>query len=183
MSPGISRRLLLTGALALAAQRPAVGHTPYKQWDVYRRKHLLIGTCRADPESYPLGKRLVAIITDAIPESHARVTRARDQRRLASLITTGQLELIVLRVDEAVRLARGEEPFAEFGPFPLRLLFAIGDRALVCREDFPVRHAWLVSRALGEGYPAASGLAAAGQGELLLHPGASAYLAGEPTPE
>jgi hypothetical protein len=179
----ISRRFALAGALALLAQRSAIGHTPYKQWDVYRRKHLLIGTCRADPESYPLGKRLVAIIADAIPESHARVTRARDQRRLASLITTGQLELIVLRLDEAARLARGEEPFAEFGPFPLHLLFAVGDRALVCREDFPDRHAWLVSRALGEGHPAAPELAAAVREPLPLHPGARAYLAGEPTPQ
>ena len=55
----LSRRAVVAGASCLLIGR-AAAHTPYRQWDVYRQKHLLIGTCRADPDSYPLGKRLVA---------------------------------------------------------------------------------------------------------------------------
>jgi hypothetical protein len=91
----LSRRTLLVAAATSSPGARPAAHTPYKQWDVYRRKHLLIGTCRADPESYPLGKRLVAILASSLPDSKARVTRAPNQQRLASLLTTDQLELVV----------------------------------------------------------------------------------------
>jgi hypothetical protein len=113
---GLSRRSLLVGAACLVAARAGRAHTPYRQWEVYRRKHLLVGTCRADPESYPLGKRLVSILVSGLPESKARVTRAPDQKRLASLLTTEQLELVLFTVDEAVALEDGKAPFTEYGP-------------------------------------------------------------------
>jgi hypothetical protein len=31
---------------------------------------------------------------------------------------------------------------------PLHTIVAIGDYRLVCRDDFPVRHAWLIAEAL-----------------------------------
>lgn len=183
MLDGFSRRTLLVGAAALVVVPPAFAHTPYRQWDVYRRKHLLIGTCRADPASYPLGKRLVAILAAGLPDSKARVTRAPDQMRLASLVTTGQLELVLLQFGEAVALTGGHAPFAEFGPYPLRLVFEAEGYALVCGEEFPARHAWLVTRALADGFPALKSLDASNEPELALHEGSRAFLVGAPQPD
>jgi hypothetical protein len=181
MLVGVSRRTLLAGLSCLLAGR-AAAHTPYKQWDIYRRKHLLIGTCRADQESYPLGKRLVAMLASGLPESKARVTRAPDQRRLASLLTTQQLELVLLKLSEAVALAGGKAPFAEFGPYPVRLVFEAEGYALVCGKDFPERHAWLVTRTLAGQLPITDGLAD-GDAGLVVHEGSRAYLAGKPEPD
>jgi hypothetical protein len=178
----LSRRAVVAGASCLLIGR-AAGHTPYRQWDVYRQKHLLIGTCRADPDSYPLGKSLVAILASAVPDSKARVTRAPDQMRLASLVTTGQLELILLKLDEAASLAAGREPFAEFGPYPLRLVFEVEGYALVAGEEFAARHAWLVTGALAEHLPASKVLVASSEPELPMHEGSRSFLAGAPQPD
>jgi hypothetical protein len=183
MLAGVSRRTLLAGLSCLLVGRAAGAHTPYKQWQVYRRRHLLIGTCRADPESYPLGKRLAAILASEVPESEAKVTRAPNQQRLASLITTGQLELVVLTFGEAVALASGNEPFAEFDPYPLRLVFQLDGYGLVCGKEFPARHAWLVTRALAQRLPVSNGLAAPDDSGLAVHEGSRAYLAGAPQPD
>jgi hypothetical protein len=179
----LSRRTLLVATASLLAGRPVAAHTPYKQWDVYRRKHLLIGTCRADPESYPLGKRLVAILASSLPDSQARVTRAPNQQRLASLVTTDQLELVVFTLGEAAALTAGDEPFAEFGPFPLRLLFELDGYGLVCGEEFPAHHAWLVTGALAERLPVSSSLRASDEQQITVHQGSRAFLAGEPQPD
>ena len=183
MLEGFSRRTMLAGAAALVAARPAFAHTPYRQWAVYRRKHLLIGTCRADPESYPLGKRLVSILAANLPDSKARVTRAPDQQRLASLITTEQLDLVLLRYEEAVALAAGKAPFGEFEPYPLRLVFEVDEHALVCGENFPDRHGWLVTRALAERLPVSASLASLEARELAVNDGSRAFLAGKAQPE
>jgi hypothetical protein len=181
MFAGLSRRALLVGAACLVAARAGRAHTPYRQWEVYRRKHLLVGTCRADPESYPLGKRLVSMLVSGLPESKARITRAPDQKRLASLLTTDQLELVLFTVDEAVALDGGKAPFTDYGPYPLRLVFGVDGYALVCGETFPARHAWLVTEALAEHLPLPKSLLAAER--LSLHEGTRAFLSGEPQPE
>jgi hypothetical protein len=183
MPAWLSRRILLVGAGCLLVGRAAGAHTPYKQWDVYRRKHLLIGTCRADPESYPLGKRLVAILASNLPDSKARVARAPNQHRLASLLTTHQLEPVVFTLGEAAALAAGDEPFAEFGPFPLRLLFEVDGYGLVCSEEFPAHHAWLVTGALAEGLPVSRSLRTSDEQRIAVHQGSRAFLAGEPQPD
>jgi hypothetical protein len=69
------RRSALKLGLAGAGWLLCGAHTPYGQWQVYRRKHLMIGTSKADPPSYPLGRRIVEILVDYLPESSARVTR------------------------------------------------------------------------------------------------------------
>lgn len=181
MVAGFSRRSLLVGAACLAAARAGRAHTPYRQWDVYRRRHLLVGTCRADPESYPLGQRLVSMLVSSLPESKARVTRAPDQKRLASLLTTEQLELVLFTMDEAVALEGGKAPFTDYGPYPLRLVFEVEGYALVCGEAFPARHAWLVTEALADHLPVPDDLVASKK--LAVHEGTRAFLSGEPQPE
>jgi hypothetical protein len=181
MFTGPSRRALLVGAACLVAARAGRAHTPYRQWDVYRRKHLLVGTCRADPDSYPLGQRLVSMLVSGLPESKARVTRAPDQKRLASLLTTDQLELVLFTLDEAVALEGGKPPFSDYGPYPLRLVYEVEGYALVCGEAFPARHAWLVTGALADHLPMPDDLVASER--LTVHEGTRAFLSGEPQPE
>ncbi len=175
------RRLLKTGAAA-GALALAGGHTPYRQWAVYRRKHLLIGTCRADAPTYALGKRIVAALETRLPESRARVTRARDQQRLASLMTTGQLPIVLFSSDDAMRLRDGAPPFEAFGPTALAALFRFADHWLICRPDFPDRHAWLVARALSASVAEFTDATPADDTVAPVHPGARAFADGGPEP-
>ncbi len=180
----MQRRRLLRLGLAATVWVAASGHTPYRQWTVYRQRHLLIGTCRADAPTYPLGQKIAATLATNLPESGARVSRAPDQWRLASLIGTGQMEVIVLSRADAAALAAGDAPFADFGGLPLAALFTFGDYLLVCRTDFPRRHAYLVAQTLAEHareIPGAQPLAAAGDA-VPTHPGALAYVQGRPLP-
>jgi hypothetical protein len=178
----LDRRAVLRGTLAVATLAAASGHTPYRQWSVYRQKHLLIGCCRADPPTYPLAKRVAAVLAEWLPESRSRVSRAPDQERLASLITTGQLEVMMFSRRDATALNAGAAPFADFGPSPLTALFRFDNYLLVSRPDFPDRHAWLVARTLSERVADFDAAAPAGGGPLIRHPGATAYAAGAPEP-
>ena len=178
----LDRRAVLRGTLAVATLAAASGHTPYRQWSVYRQKHLLIGCCRADAPTYPLAKSIAAVLAEWLPESRSRVSRAPDQQRLASLITTGQLEVILFSKADARALNNGQDPFAKFGPSPLTALFRFGEYLLVSRPDFPDRHAWLVAKTLSERLADFEAAAPANNVTLVRHPGATAYAAGAREP-
>jgi hypothetical protein len=180
----MSRRRFLRLGVAGTAWFALTGHTPYRQWKVYRQKHLLIGSCRTDPPSYPLAQRVAETLVRWLPESKARASRAPDQRRIASLLASNQWQVSVLSRGDAADLAAGRGRFEPVGSLPLHSMFAMGGHLLVCRVDFPVRHAWLVAATLTEnaaaipgGHPVETGL-----GTIPVHPGAQAYAAGAPLP-
>lgn len=181
----IDRKQFLIAGLGAAAWLLLPGHTPYRQWVVYRRRYLLIGTCRADEPSYPLGKEIAAVLAEQVPESKARVTRAPDQWRLASLITTGQIDVILLSRTDVVALRDGAPPFEAFGATELAALFRFGDHILVCRPDFPDLHAWLIADGLSRGAEAFAdaGPAVAVSVPVPVHTGAALFAAGAPEPE
>lgn len=157
------------------------GHTPYGQWVVYRKKHLVIGCHREDPATYELAKQAVDILALHLPEAQARVARARDVRRLASLIGTDQMEVAVLSVGDALAMSAGEGPFEPYGAIPLLALAPLALHVLVARADFPERHAWLVTAALEESEITGS----MGDWEIIgipWHPGSLARLKGRPEP-
>ncbi len=177
------RRILRLGA-AGTVWFALTGHTPYRQWKVYRQKHLLVGSCKTDPPSYPLAERIAETLVRSLPESSARASRAPDQRRIASLLASNQWQISVLSRVEAADLAAGRGLFETVGAVPLHSLFAMGDHLLVCRHDFPHRHAWLVTATLTEnaaGIPGGSPVDA-GESTTPVHPGAHAYAAGAPLP-
>ena len=180
----MERRSVLGLGLAGAAWLLAGGHTPYAQWTVYRRRFLLIGTSKADPPSYPLGKQIAAVIAEALPESRARPSRAPNQWRLASLITTDQMDVILLSRKDAMALANGQAPFEDFGSVALRCLYTFGDHLLLCRPDFPDRHAYLLAQSLDEHGGALPDAAPAQpmEGPIAIHPGALAYAEAQPLP-
>lgn len=165
-----------------AAAFPLGGHTPYNQWVVYRKKHLLIGCHKGDPRGYALAKRTVAALDRHLPAAKARVARAPHAGRLASLLATDQLDTAVLTDAEAVAMRDGVEGFAPYGAVDLRSLLPIGDRLLVARADFPERHAWLLAEALHH-----TDLARLSDGTSRARPawhaGSLAFFDGKPLPE
>lgn len=180
----MDRRRVLKCGLGAGAILLASAHTPYRQWKIYRKKYLLIGTSRGDEWSYPLGGLVATVLTDNLPSSRAQVSRAPGSWRLASLISTGQMPLIILSRADARALAEGTAPFAEFGGIALRALFRFGDYLLISRPDFPKRHAYLVAGTLaahaGE-LPDAAPLSK-GEGPIPVHAGALAMARGETPP-
>jgi TRAP-type uncharacterized transport system substrate-binding protein len=178
------RRRFLRSGLVATAWLATGAHTPYRQWQVYRQRHLLIGTSRADAPTYPLGQRIAELLTTQLPESSARVTRGPDPWRLASLLTTGQLEVALLSAADVAALRAGHMPFEAFGSTELNLLFAFGDYFLVCRPDFPDHHAYQVVQALAENAAAIGGAGpvSATATPVSIHAGARAYALGEPMP-
>lgn len=178
------RRAFLQAGLVVLAWVATGAHTPYRQWQVYRQRHLLIGTSKADAPTYPLGQRIAEVLATDLPESSARVTRGPDPWRLASLLTTGQLEVVLLSSADVAALRDGRAPFEAFGPTALNALFAFGDYFLVCRPDFAARHAYQVVQTLAENAELIAGARSidVAASPVPVHAGARAYALGEPMP-
>lgn len=177
----MNRRQALRLTAAAVAELLLCGHTPYGQWVVYRKKHLLIGCDRADPVTYDLAKRVVALLAEHLPAAKSRVARAPDAERLASLLSTAQLEVVTLSLPDAASMLRGTGRFEAYGAIPLRILTPVGDRLLIARADFPERHAWLVTRALA-GSDVVPALAPPRDLGIPYHPGSLAFLQGQSEP-
>ncbi len=178
----MNRRDVLWVPFALAFCQSAGAHTPYGQWVVYRKKHLLIGAHRADPPTYKEAKRLAALLAEHLPKSRSRVARAPTAGRLASLLGTDQLDVAVLSREDAADMQNGRGKFAPYGKIPLTLLAELGPYILIAHERFPARHAWLVSKTLSN---VVSEDAAVGTqpGTIKWHPGTQAFLNGQPEPQ
>ncbi|MGI9384275.1 MAG: hypothetical protein ACR2PO_14075, partial [Methyloligellaceae bacterium] len=107
----MNRRRLIRAVTLAAGGVLLCGHTPYGQWVVYRKKHLLIGCHRADQQTYDLAKQLVAILEDRLPKASARVARAPNAGRLASLLGTDQMDVAVLAWADATAMLKGQAEF------------------------------------------------------------------------
>jgi hypothetical protein len=176
----MNRRQVLALLASLVAG-PALAHSPYRQWAVFRQRFLLVTTTRDDKGSDDLGEEIARIVLAQLPGSRAQVSRARDWGVLASLLTTQQTELAVMAKERAMALYRGQAPYQDFGPSPLRVIVQTDRYRLVCREDFPVHHAYLLCEAL-MAEKDAQGFAIPGDSEIPVHPGAMAYLLGDALP-
>ncbi len=178
-------RLGLAGAAALLC----VGHTPYRQWVKYRQQHLLIMSDKTDPLSFPLSLAVAATLLEHLPASQAQASRAIDLHRLVSLLTTSQIEVALMRPADAVALAADAPPMAGYRPVVLRALAALGGHLLVCRADFPDRHAYLVSATIEEYRGEIRDQVAEWKDPVAipetvpLHAGARAYRDGQPLPD
>ncbi|MGF1522149.1 MAG: hypothetical protein ACFBSF_07515 [Leptolyngbyaceae cyanobacterium] len=128
------------GAIALLP----LAHTPFPQWKVYRRLHLFIVVNREDAVAYDLGQAIAHTLADEIPESRALVTRAHDSLRLASLISTQQLDVALLPRSELTAWQDQQQPYNQLEPTRLKELFEVEDYVLISRDDFRSEHAaWI----------------------------------------
>ena len=173
-------------ALMLVLFAPALtrAHTPFQQWSVYRRKHLLILTDKTQPGCFELGQQLAELLAQYLPDSQARVTRAPHSERVASLLSSGQLDIALIAKPIARALTRGVSPFSNYGPIDLRVLANHPDFLLLARAEFPDSHAYQVAETLrAHGAKLGFSLLSEATAQPPAHPGVVALLQGEPMPE
>lgn len=181
----MNRRILLSRAAALAALAcwplsQALAHTPYRQWDIFRKKHLQILTSRSDLDGDAVGDDWVATLAERLPLSRAMVSRARDMGRVASLLKTDQAKLAVLSHADAKTMTDASGPLGEYAPVPLQVLLDDGRYLLVARENLPLHHAYAIAAALMEaGDKLHVKVPIEGRFGLPAHPGARAAALGE----
>jgi hypothetical protein len=145
---GVDRRRVVKMVIAACGAVVLTGHTPYGQWTVYRKRNLFIVASRDDAQALALARKLVEGLLRELPEAHARVTRASNSVRIASLLATGQLDVAVVSRGEAADMYAGSGSFREIGPTPLRLLAEFDGHLLVTVESFRDRHAFLLAQAV-----------------------------------
>jgi TRAP-type uncharacterized transport system substrate-binding protein len=141
-------RLLGAGAAACLLS----GHSPYRQWNVYRKARLVLLVSASDATSVRLAEGMVAIFSHHLPDSRATYARARDTNDLVRLVASRQLELTLLREGDAHAVLTGAEPFADNGRVELRTLAQIGAHLFVSLEDVPNAAAYNLVDALAEGW-------------------------------
>lgn len=144
----MNRREFLQGGLGAMVLYPVLGHTPFPQWKVYRRIHLFIVVSREDALACDLGSAIALTLATELPASRARITRARDALRLASLISTKQLDMALLHRSELSAWQQNQPPYNQLEPVALREIFNIGDYRLVSHDGFLSDHAAVVSQTL-----------------------------------
>jgi hypothetical protein len=127
-----------------------LGHSPYRQWQVYRKSRLIIVTSAADAGSYRLGEALAALLARELPDSRALAARAADAREIVKLLASDQLEVAVLSADDARDAGAGRGRFAADGALALRTLAVLEGYRLVARADFPDAKAEPIARTLAE---------------------------------
>jgi hypothetical protein len=167
-------RRTFVGLLAVTGAACGVmGHSPYRQWQVYRKSRLIIVTSAAEPASYPLGEAAATLLARHLPESRALATRAGDSLEIVKLLASNQLDLAILTAQDARDAYEGRGRFAPEGALPLRALAVLGPHLLVCREDFPVATAEAVAGVLIEHWrpEASAGSAGAPGATIPFHAG------------
>ena len=122
------------------------GHSPWGQYHAYRQQHLLIMSTREDAPTYPFSKQLIEIINQELPEASARPARARTFKRVQSLLSTGQIPLLLLSKKNARALIQGIGPFRKFGKTKSFVIYNFGDLVLLTEPNFPNRHAWQLTK-------------------------------------
>jgi hypothetical protein len=144
----MKRRTLIQTGLRSCLLLPLLGHTPFPQWKVYRQRHLFIAIDRSDTAAAELGHTLVDILDRDLPEAEAKVTRAINAAGIASLLSTEQLDVALMRKLDAVAWVQGAAAFQAIEPVSLRTLVDLGNYLLLCRANFPDHHAAVIAHTL-----------------------------------
>ena len=148
----LSRRNLLV-ALILGFPRPGVAHSPWGQYQVYRRKHLLILSTREDAPSYPYSRKLVETLNATVPTASARPARAVDLERVYNLLRTDQFQFALLSNANVEMMINATGQFEGRPKVDLRTVFRFGDLRFVVRQDFPDNLVAVVTHGIVEALP------------------------------
>jgi hypothetical protein len=181
----MQRRRFISSATALitAALWPVtqvLAHTPYAQWDLFRKRNLQILTSHSDLPGDTIGDKWVDFLRKKLPLSRAMVSRARDVVRVASLLKTDQSKLAVLSYQHAEAMMTSAAPFEDYKEMPLQIMFDNGTHVLVARQDLPLHHGFLIAVTLLEqAGPMHLKVPLKGKFGMQVHPGARAAALGE----
>jgi TRAP transporter TAXI family solute receptor len=104
------RRLFLAGTVAGGASL-LMGHSPYRKWAQYRARHTVIATDGSDAEAPALGEQLAARLVVQRPELNATATRAQSSAAVLSLLRSRQLDVALLRGEDAYQGLHGAGPY------------------------------------------------------------------------
>jgi NMT1-like family len=124
----MDRRGLLLGTIGASALA-LMGHSPYRKWSQYRARHAVIATDRADTGSFPLGERLAQRLAERRPDLAAVAARSENARTLVSLLRTRQVDLALLRAEDAYQGMLGTGPYAALAT-PLQVLATLAPEYL-----------------------------------------------------
>jgi TRAP-type uncharacterized transport system substrate-binding protein len=177
------RRLCLRLLGAGAAVSLLSGHSPYRQWDTYRKARLVLLVSASDEGSVRLAQSLAALFAKRLPKSRATHARARDTNDAVRLLASKQLDVALLREADAHAAYAGVEPFADNGGVGLRTLGVFGEHLFVCLADVPDAASHMLAEALTEHWsdidPAlvkdASGPKPLRAPRVPMHPGAAEF--------
>jgi len=171
-------RLVLLGAAAALLQ----GHSPYRQWYVYRANHLLVVTDDARPGALDLATTVASAIAARWPDTKAAPAAARSPAEVVKLLRSGQLQIGLLPAADASDALEGRRGFAQDGALPLRAVAVVGGDVLVVLESFARERAHAIAQALVEsraGGPLAEKRSLRGPAPIPFHPGALEYYEGK----
>lgn len=143
-----TRRTFCRAGVAGALWTTLSAHSPYRQWEVYRKSRLVVLVSASEEPSVQLGTALAALYAERLPASKATLARAADTNDLVRLLASKQLDVALLREPDAFAVYSGTEPFTDNGKLPLRALATLGDYVFICRDDLPKPSAYMLAEAL-----------------------------------
>jgi TRAP-type uncharacterized transport system substrate-binding protein len=182
----MQRRLCIRLLGAGAAVSLLSGHSPYRQWDTYRKARLVLLVSAADEAAVRLAQALAALFANRLPKSRATYARARDTNDAIRLLASKQLDVALLRESDAHAALTGAEPFADNGGVALRTLGVFGEHLFVCLEGVPEASAHMLAETLTEHWRDIDPLLVQNAGSpkpsraprVPLHPGAMEFYRG-----
>ena len=140
LSRRLGLRLIFFGGMAILLS----GHTPYRQWTVYRSERLMIVASRKEATAFPLAESLVRDLSQTIPDARAEAARAPTIRHVTRLVLSNQIPVAIMTQTQALEMIQGTGEGKAEGPVPLRLLAFLRDGfVLVSHVDFPRDKAYL----------------------------------------
>ena len=146
----MDRRTLIRLAAASGSWLLLTGHSPYRQWEVYRKVRLIVLVDAEEEASVQLGRAIAALLAKHLPESKAMMARARDLRDVVRLIASKQLDTALLHEQHAVAALMGVGAFADNGKVPLRALAQCGAYVFACRNDLPRSNGYQIAETITE---------------------------------
>ena len=106
-----------------------MGHTPYRQWHVYRKSRLVFVAAETDEVSLRLGNSIAEALAARLPQSKAMMATTATAVDVVSLLTSAQLDVALLTSDDAYEAVGGVGKF-KGQPVPLRTLAVFGPSVL-----------------------------------------------------
>jgi len=106
-----------------------MGHTPYRQWQVYRKNRLIFVASEADDVSLRLGTSTEQVLAARLPQRKPMMATTATAVDVVSLLTSAQLDVALLTSDDAYGAVKGTGKF-EGQAVPLRTLAVLESSVL-----------------------------------------------------